>query len=130
MCSLHTHAQTHIDTHTHTHTWWWRHKNVLSYNINYSYTVIHKWLDSITDSMDMNLSTLWEIVEDRGAWHAAVHGVTKDKTWLSNSTTTAIQFQGNKEVADVAFSFYSFIIKPANVQREKDYPNSIKLWRE
>ena len=37
-------------------------------------------LDSITDSMDMNLSKLWEIVKDRGAWHAAVHGVTKSQT--------------------------------------------------
>ena len=36
-----------------------------------------RWLDSVTDSMDMNLSKLWEIVEDRGTWHAAVHGVTK-----------------------------------------------------
>ena len=39
-----------------------------------------RWLDSITDSMDMNLGELWEIVEDSGAWHAAVHGVTKSQT--------------------------------------------------
>ena len=36
-----------------------------------------RWLYSITDSMDMNLSKLWKIVEDRGAWHTAVHGVAK-----------------------------------------------------
>ena len=39
-----------------------------------------KWLDSIIDSMDMNLSKLWEMVEDRRAWHAIVHGVTKSWT--------------------------------------------------
>ena len=38
------------------------------------------WLDSVTDSMDMNLSKLWETVEDRGAWCAAIHGVTKSGT--------------------------------------------------
>ena len=36
-----------------------------------------RWLDNITKSMDMNLSILWKIVEDRGAWHTAVHGVAK-----------------------------------------------------
>ena len=39
-----------------------------------------RWFDSITDSTDMNLSKLCEIVEDRGAWHAIVHGVTKSQT--------------------------------------------------
>ena len=39
-----------------------------------------RWLDSITDSVDMNLSKLCEIMEDRGAWHGAVHGVTK--SWM------------------------------------------------
>ena len=39
-----------------------------------------KWLDGITNSMDMNLSKFWETVKDRGAWHATVHGVAKIQT--------------------------------------------------
>ena len=45
-------------------------------------------LDSMTDSMDMNLSKLREIVKERGAWYTAVHGITKSRTWLSDWTTS------------------------------------------
>ena len=45
-----------------------------------------RWLDDVTDLMDMNLGKLREMVMDREAWHAAVHGVTKSQTWLSDWT--------------------------------------------
>ena len=73
-----------------------------------------RWLDGITDSMDMSLNKVQELVKDREAWHAAVYGVTKSQAWLSNWTTILPQFKRKKKEKRKENESFSGFFLPAN----------------
>jgi len=69
-----------------------------------------RWLDAITDSMDMSLSKLWELVMDREAWHAGIHGVARSRTQLSDWTELIDKIISSaKTVLHLPFQFWCFL---------------------
>ena len=80
-----------------------------------------KWLDDITDSMEMSLSKLQEIVKDREAWHVTVHGITESQTWLSDWTKTRRVEQTRRKMIDRSSPLWDLFLVQAFLSSIGEY---------
>ena len=88
-----------------------------------------RWLDSITNAMNMNLSKLQEIVRDREAWHATVHGVAKSQTWLNNNNKL-IKHSNEKTQIDTKTRPIYILSKETHFRPRDTYRLKVRRWKE